>query len=353
VAVSAQSIRQDASSPCPPRYFNLVMELSCNWWQLSVATALSGASGIRAMLPLFLMTFLYQLYPKDYGIWDGLPWLAQADVCMLFGLLVIVEMLIDAIPALDHAGHTLLLPAYPILGGLVAISPDYCGGLFTRVPLAILGGFLAALVHSGRAIARLGSTASSGGCLTPFVSGYETICAIIVIMASLFSPTFALGAVAFFVYLAFLGLRWAMTPTTDDKHPSGKEMRRPADDYTYVPSAPPLDELLNPRQRFERPGTLAIPQQDATTNVPAPVPDFDRDVSSGDPKRDAQQEVERVMAAPNPHMVLGGGNVEQTRRRFRRIVLLLHPDRGRVQGERAALALRRVVEAHQILHGSA
>lgn len=121
----------------------------------------------------------------------------------------------------------------------------------------------------------------------------------------------------------------------------------------HAPSAPPLDELLNPRQRFEAPGTLAVPQEDATAGVIPPVPDFDGGFSTGDPQRDALQEVERVLAAPNAHMVLGGGNVEQTRREFRRIVLLLHPDRGNVQGERAALALRKVVEAHQTLHGGA
>jgi hypothetical protein len=283
----------------------------------------------------------------------------------LFGLLLVAEMVIDSVPALDHAGHALLLPAYPILGGLVAISLDYCGGYITRVPLAILGGFLAALVHTGRAIARMGTTASSAGCLTPFVSSFETLCAIVVVVASIFSPTFALLAVAFFVYLAFLGLRWAVTQATADKHPSGEELpysaspkrsrtglARGKSDYAYSPSAPPLDELLNPRQHFETPGTLAVPQEDATAGVPPPVPDFDGDVSSGNPRRDAQREVERVMAAPNPHMVLGGGNVEQTRREFRRLVLLLHPDRGHVHGERAALALRRVVEAHQTLHGA-
>jgi len=344
------------------------MDLSCNWWEFTVAASLSGAAGIRATLPVFLVTILHQIDPEEYPIWDKLPWLAQSEVCTLFGLLLIVEILIDSIPALDHAGHAILLPAYPLLGGLVAIAPDYCGGLITRVPLAILGGFLAALVHFGRAIARMGSTASSAGCLTPFVSSCETLCAVIVVLASIFSPTFALGAVAFFVYLAFLGLRWAVTQATStaDKHPSGEERHPPAahrrsrsglsrskSDYTFAPSAPPLDELLNPRHSFEAPGTLAVPQADATSGVPPPVPDFDGGVCSGDPRRDAQQEVERVMAAPNPHMVLGGGNVEQTRREFRRIVLLLHPDRGHVQGERAALALRRVVEAHQTLHGGA
>jgi len=343
----------------------LDMDFSCNWSDFSVALGLSGAAGIRATLPVFLVTLLHQLDAKEYPIWDQLPWLAQSEVCMLFGLLLIIEMLIDSIPALDHVGHAILLPAYPILGGLVAISPDYCGGLITRVPLAIFGGLLAGLVHFGKGIARMGSTASSGGFLTPVVSNCETLCAIAVLVFSIFSPTFALVAVAFFIYLAFLGLRWAVTQATADQHPSSEKLYPPAaqkrshggfkrgkTDYASAPSAPPLDEVLNPRKSSETRGTLAVPQKDATAGVPLPVPDFDGGISSGDPRKDAQREVERVMAAPNPHMVLGGGNVEQTRREFKRIVLLLHPDRGYVQGERASLALRRVVEANQTLHGS-
>jgi len=174
------------------------MDFACNWSDFSVVIGLSGAAGIRVTLPMFLVTLLHQLDAKEYPIWDQLPWLAQSDACMLFGLLLIIEILIDSMPALDHAGHALLLPAYPILGGLVAISPDYCGGLITRVPLAIFGGLLASLVHSGRAIARMGSTASSGGFLTPFVSNCETLCAFALLVASIFSPAFALVAVAFF-----------------------------------------------------------------------------------------------------------------------------------------------------------
>jgi len=341
------------------------MDASCDWWQVSVAMALSGAAGIRATLPVFLVTLLHQFDPIKFPIWGQLPWLGQHEACVLFGVSLIVEILIDLIPALDHVGHALLLPAYPILGGLVNISFDYCGGLMTHVPLAVLGGFLAALVHSGKAIVRMGSTASSGGFLTPFVSNCETLCAIAVVYASIMSPTFALVAVAFFIYVAFVGLRWAVTQATADKHPSGEPLHRPEapkrsrsvprakTDYTYAPSVAPLDELLKPRQSFETSGTVAVPHKDAAARVQLSIPELDGGVSSGDPQRDAKEEVERVMAAPNPHMVLGGGNVEQTRREFRRIVLLLHPDRGHVQGERAALALRRVVEAHQTLHGGA
>jgi len=99
----------------------------------------------------------------------------------------------------------------------------------------------------------------------------------------------------------------------------------------------------------------AVPPRPALAPEAAsnPVDAADAEFGHGDRRAEALREAERVLAAPSPHLVLGGGNTEETRREFRRLVLLLHPDRGHCSGERAALALRRVVEAHQVLHAGA
>lgn len=60
----------------------------------------------------------------------------------------------------------------------------------------------------------------------------------------------------------------------------------------------------------------------------------------------AEEEVERIMAAPRPAQVLRGDSVPEKRQDFRRIVRLLHPDKGLVSGPRANLALRRTIAAH-------
>jgi len=66
-------------------------------------------------------------------------------------------------------------------------------------------------------------------------------------------------------------------------------------------------------------------------------------------RKEAACEVERILAAPNQLAVLGGGVRAQRNARFRELARLLHPDKGLVEGDRAALALRRVVEAHRAL----
>jgi len=65
-----------------------------------------------------------------------------------------------------------------------------------------------------------------------------------------------------------------------------------------------------------------------------------------DPARraEAQQEVERILAARDLSALLGEGSPAQRRSEYRRLVRMLHPDKGLVSGERATLALRRIVE---------
>merc|ERR1712039_935044 len=62
---------------------------------------------------------------------------------------------------------------------------------------------------------------------------------------------------------------------------------------------------------------------------------------------DAIREVDRILAAPNVDDLFGTGTVAQQKMEFRRLVRLLHPDKGSVSGDRANLALRRAVEAYK------
>jgi len=61
-------------------------------------------------------------------------------------------------------------------------------------------------------------------------------------------------------------------------------------------------------------------------------------------RAEAQQEVERILAARDLRALLGEGSPAQRRSEYRRLVRMLHPDKGLVSGERATLALRRIVE---------
>jgi len=95
-----------------------------------------------------------------------------------------------------------------------------------------------------------------------------------------------------------------------------------------------VHRLLADAERQE-PGLLALP-------APPHSPPFD-------PKQraEAAAEAERIIGVRDPRAIFGGGTLAQQKGEFRRLVRLLHPDKGLVSGGRASLALRRVVECHQ------
>lgn len=75
--------------------------------------------------------------------------------------------------------------------------------------------------------------------------------------------------------------------------------------------------------------------------------------ASAQQRADADREVERVLSAPTAREVLGTGSAAERTAKFRQLVRLIHPDKGLVSGERANLALRRVVEARHELDDAA
>jgi len=66
-------------------------------------------------------------------------------------------------------------------------------------------------------------------------------------------------------------------------------------------------------------------------------------------KDEALFEVERVLSAKSAKEIFGGGGANEQRACYRRLVRLLHPDKKVVEGQRASLALRRVVECYRAL----
>jgi len=97
-----------------------------------------------------------------------------------------------------------------------------------------------------------------------------------------------------------------------------------------------LRELLADAERMEPALALPAPQQQKAWK-----PDIAQ-------QKEAAQSVERILAARNLSSVLGNAP-DQRRAEFRRLVRLLHPDKGLVAGARASLALRRLLESQRTL----
>lgn len=79
--------------------------------------------------------------------------------------------------------------------------------------------------------------------------------------------------------------------------------------------------------------------------IPGPVSDPTQ-------RAEAEREVERILAIRNPCAIFNNGTKTERRSEFRRLVRMLHPDKQVVGGERANLALRRLVEAYRSMNAA-
>lgn len=94
---------------------------------------------------------------------------------------------------------------------------------------------------------------------------------------------------------------------------------------------------------------LLFPEKNTPQELP-PLPDDDRKAPPNPAQRPAAEaEVERILSTREQRNIFGPGDAIARKQEFRRLLLLLHPDKGLVSGERATLALRRVVEAYRAL----
>src|SRR3989441_11185389 len=123
---------------------------------LPAAFGLAGASGLNATLPLLIVTLLARLGLIRLAS----PYDALASDIAFWGLVVlaVVEFAIDKIPALDSAGHAVMLPVATAAGAILFASQT---GTITKVDPGLVvivsllaGGAISAGGHVARAAGR-------------------------------------------------------------------------------------------------------------------------------------------------------------------------------------------------------
>ena len=136
----------------------------------------------------------------------GFEWMSSTPALVIFSVALVVEVLADKIPAVDHGLDILQTIVRPLAGTLVvAASLDGVSPLAASVIGLITGGTVAGGVHLAKSQLRVLSTAGSGGLLTPILSVGEDVVAF-------FGAVLATLSVAFGVlFLISAGLLfWAL-----------------------------------------------------------------------------------------------------------------------------------------------
>src|ERR1041384_7277503 len=138
---------------------------------------LAATAGLRAFLPVFSASLA--AWMTELPLPGNLLWLEKPQTGLIFGVAGLREIVGDKIPVVAHALDGIQLLTKPVLAVLAAIpfiyqlAPEYSVGIGI-----LLGAPLALGVHSAKATARLGSTATTAGVGNPILSVVEDVAAI-------------------------------------------------------------------------------------------------------------------------------------------------------------------------------
>ncbi len=165
------------------------------------AFGLSASAGLNAYLPLLVValaaryTSLIQLNEP----WDVMTngWVIGALVVLL-----LIEMTVDKIPAVDTVNDVIQTIGRPVAGAILFASSSGVVGDLHPVMAFMAGLFLAGTVHTAKTVTRPAVTATTGGLGNWVVSLIEDILALITSILALLLPVI-IGLTVIFLLMLY------------------------------------------------------------------------------------------------------------------------------------------------------
>lgn len=173
---------------------------------LAAAFGLSSASGLNAYLPLLVVALAarYTALITLNKPWDILtnPW-----VIGVLAVLLVIEMTVDKIPAVDTVNDVIQTVGRPLAGAIVFAASSGTFGEVNPVLALVAGLILAGGVHTAKSAARPVVTATTAGTGNWLVSAAEDVAALVTAVMSIVLPL--VMVVVIVATVIFVGWRWS------------------------------------------------------------------------------------------------------------------------------------------------
>lgn len=164
-----------------------------------VGSSLATAAGLNAWMPLFLLGLADRLLPS-VTLPSGWSWLSSDVSLWIIGLLLVVEVVADKVPALDSINDVVQSLVRPAAGGIAfgagsmaqtsATDPSTLFVDNAWVPIAV-GIAIALAVHIAKSVIRLGANAATAGVSAPVLSTAEDGASFALSLSALLAPIVA------------------------------------------------------------------------------------------------------------------------------------------------------------------
>lgn len=167
--------------------------------QLLTGLGLAGAAGLNAYVPLLGVGLLAR-----FGVLTLAPpfdLLTHPVVLGVLGALLALEVVVDKVPALDHANDAVMTLVRPVAGAVLFAGGSGALAGVSPVVLLVAGLVTAFGVHATKAAARPLVNVGTGGLGGPVVSVVEDVVAAAVTLVAVLAPLL--------VAVLALGVAWA------------------------------------------------------------------------------------------------------------------------------------------------
>ncbi|WP_083947824.1 DUF4126 domain-containing protein [Thermobifida cellulosilytica] len=180
--------------------------------EILTAIGMASSAGLNAYIPL-LVAGLLSRYTDVLSLSGGWQWLEDPWALGILTVLLVVELLADKIPILDHLNDVLQTVIRPTAGGIVfgasgtAVSgdadvaaADSGGGVW----MIVVGAVIALFFHAAKAVTRMMVNSASGGVGAPVVSTAEDAVSAVTALLAVLLPVLIL----LLVVVAVVALGW-------------------------------------------------------------------------------------------------------------------------------------------------
>ena len=170
------------------------------------AFGLSASAGLNAYIPLLIVALLGR-FTQLIHLKPPFDALTNVWVMILLFILVLIEALVDKIPAVDTINNIFQTFVRPAAGAILfAASSNLVSGIHPVLAL-ICGILVAGTVHVSKSTARPLITMATAGAGNPVVSAAEDVVSALVSLLSILIPALALICIAIGILLIVRALR--------------------------------------------------------------------------------------------------------------------------------------------------
>lgn len=166
--------------------------------ELLTGLGLSIPAGLNAYIPLLAVALAQHFEVLELKAPFGV--LGEWWIIGVIAVLLVVEIVADKVPAVDHVNDVVQSFVRPAAGGVVAVAAAGSATDISPWLLVLAGVLLAGGVHAVKATARPAVNVTTAGMGTPIVSAAEDVGALVLSLLAILAPILFVFAAVGIVY---------------------------------------------------------------------------------------------------------------------------------------------------------